>query len=175
MTRSTTLTLALAALLAAGAPALAHDQGMMGRGPMGGGEGFDFAAVDTDKDGKITAAELQAHRAAEVAKADADADGKLSAAELAALHVARMTAGAEARAARMVSALDANGDGLLDAAEMATRPGPEIAFDRLDADSDGALTEAELAAAGERMGRGEGRHGDGRGHGHGKGWFGGHD
>ena len=77
-------------------------------GPMGmEGPGFglgkiDFAAVDTDKDGKITAAEMEAYRAAEVAGVDADKDGKLSATELSAMHMARMQAMA-----------DADGDGAL--------------------------------------------------------------
>ena len=52
--------------------------GMMRGGPMAG---LDFAAVDADKDGKITVAEMTAHRAARFAAADTDKDGKLSRAE----------------------------------------------------------------------------------------------
>ncbi|MES2843624.1 MAG: calcium sensor EFh [Pseudomonadota bacterium] len=152
--------------------------GQMGMGDqMGMGErgmGFDFAAVDADKDGKITQAELDAFRTAEVTAVDTNADGKLSAEELTAMHVARMTERATAMAAQMVERMDSDGDGLLTAAEMATRPGPAMLFDRFDADSDGAVTEAEIEAARSKMGEGMGRMGGRGGHGggHGHGWFG---
>lgn len=183
-----------AALLvsALGGAALAQDApegmmggGMMGEGPMGGRMmeggpfgGFDFAAVDTDKDGKITQAEMQAWRAAEVAGVDADKDGKLSADELKAMQMKRMEERATDMATKMVERMDADGDGLLSAAELAARPGPAMMFDRIDADGDGAVTEEEIAAARaammDRVGEGHGRgRGEGRdGHGHGmRGWF----
>ena len=150
-------------------------------GPMGmEGPGFglgkiDFAAVDTDKDGKITAAEMEAYRAAEVAGVDADKDGKLSATELSAMHMARMQAMADDMAAKMVERLDADGDGLLTAAEMMARPVPDRMFGMADADGDGALTQEEIDAARAQMaemrqGRGPGGRGDGEGRGHGR-WF----
>ncbi len=74
-----------------------------------------LAAVDADKDGKITEAELTAFRAAETKAADADGDGLLSAEELAALHVKAMTARATDMAARMVSRMDSDADGKLSA------------------------------------------------------------
>lgn len=169
----------LAALLASavGVAAYARGPGDMMGDMMGGEDGmgpmaaFDFAAVDADKDGKITEAEMQAWRAAEAAKIDADKDGKLSTDELTAMHMARMQERAADMAGRMVTALDSDGDGLLSAAEMAARPMPAMLFGKLDADGDGAVTEAEIAAARDRMaemrdgeGRGPGRHGRG-GHG----------
>lgn len=137
-----------------------------GMGP-GMGPRFDFAAVDADKDGKVTEAELTAWRAAEAVKIDANKDGKLSAEELAAARLADMTARATEMATRMVAKLDTDGDGLLTAAEMAARPGPARLFDRADADGDGAVTQAELDAM-----RAEGPGGDGEGRGHhgGHGW-----
>lgn len=141
--------------------------------------GMDFATLDADKDGKISAAEMEAFRAARVTAVDTDGDGKLSAAELSAMHLARMQARADAMAARMIERHDADGDGLLTAAEFATPPSPQRMFERADTDGDGALSEAEIAAARERMaemreGRGKGgKHGRGHGGGHGDrgGWL----
>ncbi|MCU0899018.1 MAG: histidine kinase [Cypionkella sp.] len=146
----------------AGSAALADRMGGMGGGmPM-----MDFTAMDADKDGKVTEAELTAHRAAQIAAVDSDGDGFLTAAELAAAHVKAATERAEARATQMIEHRDADGDGKLSAAEMTVRPMPARLFERLDADQDGALTEAELAAARDRMqdARGEGGRGKHRGH-----------
>jgi hypothetical protein len=140
----------------------------MGMGPeMGPGMGpaFDFAAVDADKDGKITEAELTAWRAAQATQIDTDKDGKLSAAELAASRLAEMQARAASMAERMVERLDTDGDKLLTASEMAARPGPAMLFDRADADGDGAVTQAELDALREAGPMGRGGHDHGRGHG----------
>ena len=166
--------LALAAALV-GSVALAErgmqDRGeMRGMGPMAA---FDFAAVDADADGKITAEEFAAHRAAETAALDTDKDGLISAAELAAHRMRGMEARATAQAEAMVARLDSDGDGKLSAAELATRPMPARMFDRLDADGDGAVSAAEMEAAKARMaeaprGRGDGqgkRHGHCMGHG----------
>lgn len=175
--RNVLTALALAAVTgAAFSSAALADRGPMGDMPgmemggpgMGPGPRFDFAAVDADKDGKVTEAELTAWRAAEAAKVDANKDGKLSAEELTAARVADMTARATEMATRMVADLDTDGDGLLTAAEMAARPGPAMLFDRADADGDGAVTQAELDAM-----RAEGPRGDGEGRGHhggGHGW-----
>lgn len=68
-------------------------------------------AIDTNKDGAITAAELQAHReqmraerrAARMAAMDADKNGTVSVEEFAAVHSERL------------ARFDRNGDGILDA------------------------------------------------------------
>ena len=181
MNAKTILTaLALAAVTgAAFSSAALAERGPMGGMEMGMGDGmgmgmgmdrgprFDFAAIDADKDSKVTEAELTAWRAAEAAKVDANKDGKLSAEELAAARVAEMTTRANEMAAQMVANLDTDGDGLLTAAELAARPGPAMMFDRADADGDGAVTQAELDAL---RAEGPGGMGEGRGHHGGHGW-----
>ncbi len=165
--KNLTSTLAAVALAAVTVAALSTsawaDRG--DRAGMGRGMGFEmnFDAMDADKDGKLTEAEIDTYRKAEAAKADADGDGKMSAAELAAAHIARATTEANTRAAEMIASLDSDGDGLLSAAEMTNRPLPARLFDRIDADSDGAVTKAEIEAVRDRMA--EGRHGKKRGDG----------
>ena len=121
MTKSRTLMTALALAAVTGATlstaAFADRMGGMGdgmgmeegMGPMGGMGQIDFATVDADKDGKITPAEVDAFRAAEVTAADTDKDGKLQATEIAAMP--------EDRRARQIEA-DTNKDGTLDRAEL---------------------------------------------------------
>ncbi len=124
-----------------------------------------FTAMDTDKDGKVTQAEMDAHKAARVAEVDANKDGLLSADELAQMQIIEMTIRAEARAAEMVTAMDTDADGLLSAAEMTA--GPRLAFmmDTVDTDGDGAISLAEMEAAQAMMGEHRGKHGDGHGRG----------
>lgn len=168
-------------MLSTAAMAQGMGDGPMGDGPMGRGAmaGLDFGAVDADKDGKITTAEMDAFRAARVTEMDTDKDGKLSTAELSAMHMARMQERVDQMATRMMERHDADGDGMLTAAEFATPAAPERMFEMADADGDGALTEAEIEAARSKMaemrdGRGKGgKHGRGEGHGegHGSRWF----
>lgn len=123
--------------------------GMMGHGAMmgmGPGAAIDFAAADTDKDGKLTQAELSAWQQAQVAGIDADKDGKLSVEEIAAFHMARVKDGIETHAKDMVARLDSDGDGLLSASELLARPMAAPAFSALDRNGDGVLTEDELQA-----------------------------
>lgn len=140
--------------------AAAYAQDAMPQKPHGG---FDFAALDADKDGKVTKAEVEAFRAAKVKAMDANADGKISADELAAPRIAAATDRIKARSAEMVTKLDSDGDGMLTAAEMAVRPGPEMLFERIDANGDGAVTQEEVDAAQKAMhekhGKGHGKHG----------------
>ncbi|MDZ4395273.1 EF-hand domain-containing protein [Cypionkella sp.] len=147
-----------------GAAAFAQDAmpGKPGHGP------FDFATLDADKDGKVTKAEVEAFRAAKVTAMDANNDGKISAEELAAPRIAAATDKINARSADMVAKMDSDGDGMLSAAELATRPGPEMMFDRIDADKDGAVTQEEIDAARQAMHEKHGKRGHGK-DGHGKG------
>ncbi|MBN2905812.1 MAG: EF-hand domain-containing protein [Rhodobacteraceae bacterium] len=59
-----------------------------------------------------------------------------------------------ARAAQLVEMLDADGDGKLSPEEMATRPGPQMMFNRVDADGDGSISQDEFDAAVQKFGAG---------------------
>ncbi len=153
---------AAVAVLGAAGLALAErgpDQGM-GREA---GMMLNFEAMDVDKDGRLTEAEITAWRAARLAEADADGDGKLNATELAAMHETQMKERMAERAARMIERADADGDGLLSAEELAAGPRQMSMFERIDADGDGAVTQAELDAAREKMAGRFKRHGGGMG------------
>lgn len=155
---------------------MGHDE--MGMGPRDGGPMFDFDAMDADKDGKVTLAEIEAFRAARFTAADTNKDGSLSAEELLAMHEAARAERQLARSAEMIAQFDKNADGLLSADEMPQPDQGQGMFDRVDTDKDGAISKAEADAAKAQMrdGRGEGRgegHGRGHGKGHGRGhWFG---
>lgn len=156
----------VAALMGAAAYAQDAKPGMA----MGEGMGFDFAALDADKDGKVTKAEVDAFHAAKVKAADTNADAKLSAEELAAMQLAAMQQRAADRAGKMIAKLDTDADGMLSEAEMAARPNAGRMFTMMDTDGDGAITQAEADAAKQAMQEHRGgKHGKG---GHGKGGYG---
>jgi hypothetical protein len=161
MKKNILATMVVLAGITASGVAVARGFGQEGGG-RGGPAGFDFAAVDADGDGKITPAEMQAFRQAEIAGLDADGNGLISAEEMVAKQMVRMQARAEEMAKARIEAQDSNGDGQLSAAEMAMPGMPTGMFERLDTDKDGAISTAELDAAREKMG-------DRRGQGHGKG------
>lgn len=116
-----------------------------------------LAIYDTDGDGRITAEEIEARKAARFAAADADGNGGLSAEELVSLQEAIRLEIEEARAATRLARLDDNGDGLLQAEEIEART-PRLApiFDRLDTDGDGGITQEELDAGQDQRGGGRG-------------------
>lgn len=170
--------------------------GMMDGGPMGMGRMpmFDFAQLDVNKDGKITAEELNQQRADQVKSLDADGNGTVSLEEYTGFMKAQREAIAGARDTARFQAMDADGDGQLSAAEMILRPMQMQArmIERMDADNDGTITQEEFDAAkarfADRMKQwgGMGQHGHhggygmgqgmmGQGMGHGMGWFGGAD
>lgn len=187
--RTIAFSVALAAILAGGlgSAALAdrgrdggHARMMMGmaEGPFGG-PGFDFDAMDANKDGKITPEEFKASRAERMKTVDADGDGKISADELVAMQMKRAEERARAMSAEMMQALDVDGDGAVTVTELLAAPGPGLSgkmLHRLDTDGDGAVSKAELEAAKTRfeqmraeggMGGKHGRHGHGPGEGRG--------
>ncbi|SPF78081.1 EF-hand domain-containing protein [Pseudoprimorskyibacter insulae] len=153
-------TLATGFALLAGT-AMAHQSGgQMGGKGMRGGMMAPFEDIDADGDGKITQAEIDAHRAAKFAEADTDGDGALSAEELAAAAEKREAERRANMGQRMLDRLDANKDGKITADEM---PGNDAdraksMIERLDTDGDGAVSQAELDAAKQMRGpRGEGK------------------
>jgi len=154
--------LAVALLGSAAIADKAHDGGK--GGPMGRmGPSFDFAAADTNKDGKVTPEEFAAYRSAMVTGIDTDNDGLLSSDELIAMHMKRAAERAKDQSSRMIQDLDANGDGKLSAAELIAMPVPPDAFERADTNKDGVIDQAEAAAAMQAMMHGpeghRGKHG----------------
>jgi hypothetical protein len=127
-----------------------------GMGPLGGM--MDFATLDADGNGQVTAEEITAAAAARFAAADTDGDGGISAAEMVAAAEAARVERLNARMAQVVERFDDNGDGVIQITELSARvPGPELALDMLDTDGDGAISAAEFDAMRERMGdRGNG-------------------
>lgn len=142
-----------------GTAALAQSKGMWGEG-RGGMLTEMFEAIDADSDGKITLAELEAHRKAEFAAADTNGDGALSPDELSAHQLARIQARLAERTQAMLDKMDNDGNGSLSEDEMGKGPG-ERHFARLDTDNDGAISKAEAEEAMQHRGK--------RGHGGGMG------
>ncbi|WGW05599.1 EF-hand domain-containing protein [Tropicibacter oceani] len=165
-----------ALVLTMGTAGIAHARGYASDGQQGAGMQQMFEKFDTDSDGKITQAEIDAAKAARFAAADSDGDGFLSAEEMTAyadqMRAERETQRRAARTEAMVKSLDKDGDGKL-SAEEATAGGPgQMMLQRLDADKDGAVSLEELLEArgmmgkrGDRDGRGGGKYA--RGHDHG--------
>ena len=156
----------IVAAMLMGAAAYAQDSGMGPEGmARGAGPMFDFAAMDADKDGKVTKVEIEAFKAARFAEADTNKDGGLSPEEMSVAHDTMMAKRKADRAAEMSQE------------EMPAPPRADKMFDRMDADKDGAISQAEFDAAKQKMqermdkrGHHQGGHGkDGHGKdGHGK-------
>jgi Ca2+-binding EF-hand superfamily protein len=169
------LTVAAFSALALTVPAVAQDA----PGPMGP----MFAQFDTDGDGNVTREEFDAFRTSRFTAADSNSDGKLDQAEMQAQAetmqaemLARMAenlkADAPKRIAHMMIDLDTDSDGFLSPEEAAAM-GHEKMFDRMDANGDGTVSAEEAAAARAGMRGGMGRdHGGNHERGEGRGWFG---
>ena len=93
-----------------------------------------FEQVDADGDGRVTRAEIDAWRTAQVARADTGGDGALSLEEFDALY-RQFT---RTRMVRAFQRIDRDGDGLIDASEIERRL--ERMIERMDRDGDGVLT-----------------------------------
>lgn len=133
------------------------------------GAPFDFASVDTDGDGQITAAEMTAFRAAKMAKLDQDKDGFVSAAEMKAEMQARIDARLDRMIAHRMEKQDQNGDGKLGPDEFGPGDRADKMFDRADENGDGSLSKAEVDAMQAHMrAKMQERHGKGK---HGMGWL----
>lgn len=160
LTLAAVLTLAAAGItVAATEGAFAHGKGgMMKPGDHATRMEQRFKDADTDRDGKLSAAEMRATRTARFAAADTDGDGKVTVDEL---DAARRAERIE-RLTRMVVWLDVDGDGMLSVDEFDPRRGAMLA--RLDADGDGALSQEEMRDGHKRFNhRHGGRHGGSHG------------
>lgn len=138
--------------IVAGSAAFA-EKGPAGQGDRGAMFLEMFDAIDADQDGKVTLAEMEAHRTAMFTAHDANGDGKMDAEELSARQLARFSETLADRTARMIDNRDADGDGSLSLAELDAGPG-QRGFARMDTDNDGAISKAELEAAGDDMRKG---------------------
>ena len=121
-----------------------------GQGPRGIGK-MTFEAFDTDGDGKVTLAEMDALKQARFTAADTDGDGMLSSEEMIARGMSRagerMAKRMEKRIGHMIEKRDATGDGMLSFDEMGQNQEGNRLFERMDANSDGAVTAEEFAQA----------------------------
>lgn len=118
----------------------------------GEGERMTFAQLDTDGNGEITLAEMQARQAERFASIDTNGDGGLSAEELTAKASERADSDRVAkRVERMIERSDANGDGLIQADEMGGDRQGKM-FERIDTDGNGSISEEEFEAAQKKMG-----------------------
>ena len=120
--------------------------------PKAGKPDAEFAAMDTNKDGKVSVEEHAAASKKMFHMMDANRDGKVTAAEMTAAHP-RVT-GKKAKKSDMSSAdkikvIDTDGDGILTAEEHAA--GSRAMFEKMDTDKDGFLTNDELAAGHAQM------------------------
>lgn len=159
--KTRTKILAASAVVVVGVAALAGpglaqraQRGAMGMmGGMMGGLGAEqlVREVDTDRDGRITQAELDAAVNARFARFDADQNGRLSLDEFTALW-ADLTRPVAVRAFQF---LDPNGDASVTKAEVDERFGGLV--QRLDRNGDGALSMQDRGhhRANDRGGRGE--------------------
>lgn len=107
----------------------------------------EFSMMDTNHDGKVSAAEHAAGAKAMFEKMDANHDGKVTAAEMTAAH--KSITGQEAHKSDMAAAdkiktIDTDGDGVLTADEHAK--GSAAMFAKMDTNKDGFLTREEMAA-----------------------------
>jgi Ca2+-binding EF-hand superfamily protein len=130
--------------------ALAGSGGECGQGKAAHGPAARFTELDTNKDAKITLAELTASRASWLARVDTNKDGVASTGEL----EAGFEAQRKERLEKMFAAQDDNRDGRLARTESHM---PSAWFERADQNHDGALTLAELTEARKNMGPGHER------------------
>ncbi|MDJ0920533.1 MAG: EF-hand domain-containing protein [Henriciella sp.] len=116
-------------------------------------------AFDTNGDGAISMAEIEAGRDARFAEADTNSDGGISYEEFVAQSEQRRAERQIRRQEQMFARLDANADGLVTPDEMEARGKGRLEkmFEQADTDQDGVLSAEELEAAKERRKHHKGR------------------
>lgn len=105
-----------------------------------------FTQADANGDGFLTPDEMRGGNRAKrmMERLDTNKDGVLDSAELEAGDAERMSR----RVARMLERIDADGDGKVSMEEASARRDPARMFERLDADGNGSLSAEEFAKAG---------------------------
>jgi Ca2+-binding EF-hand superfamily protein len=132
--RTPVLLLALTAIFASGL-LLANPHG-------DGRHAKHLAKLDTNGDGQVQIAEIEAHAAQNAAEIDSNRNGMIEASEVKAWHEAQRAKRAEARLLRM----DANGDGKVSVDEfVAARTEP---VSKRDANGDGVIQAEEMHKSG---------------------------
>jgi Ca2+-binding EF-hand superfamily protein len=123
-----------------------------------GGADHEIKMMDTDGDGKISAAEHAAGARKMFEMMDADKDGKVTAKEMEAAHE-RVTGNkamkGEKSAAEKIRMIDTNGDGVITAEEH--EEAARRMFEAMDTDKDGYLTRDEIVAGHAQMMRKAGK------------------
>jgi Ca2+-binding EF-hand superfamily protein len=113
-----------------------------------------FEELDTNADGELTRAEIEAAAATRFGEADADGNGQLTAEEMLAAREARDSTRLTRRIEARIERLDANGDGALSLEEMtASSERIDRMFERIDSNEDGVITKAEAEEMRSRHGR----------------------
>ncbi len=108
--------------------------------------------MDRNGDGKISSNEHAAQAKSRFETMDANRDGIVTAAEMEAAHskiTGKKEAKTEMTAAEKIKTIDTNADGMLSAAEHAS--GAKSMFQKMDTDGDGYLTQAEYEAGHKKM------------------------
>jgi Ca2+-binding EF-hand superfamily protein len=112
----------------------------------------EFAMMDINRDGRVSADEHAAGAKQMFDAMDANKDGKVTAAEMDAAHErvtgAKITT-AEMSADEKIKVIDKDGDGILSAAEHAS--GSQPMFEKMDMNKDGYLSRVELATGHANM------------------------
>lgn len=107
----------------------------------------DFDTMDRDGNGEISQSELTEMGQERFRANDTNGDGQLDRAEMEAAAAKRT----EARIERVLARLDANKDGTLSLEEMSARHDTGRMFKRLDSDGNGTVSKAEFEAGREKM------------------------
>lgn len=112
-----------------------------------------MSKMDTDGDGAVSSAEHAAGAKKMFAEMDANKDGQVTAAEMDARWAAKANKDGKDHmkmsSADKIKEIDTDGDGRISAAEHAA--GSQKMFAKMDADGDGKVTSAEMQAGHDKM------------------------